>query len=66
MREVVYSIHNNQIEVKMWLLSDAIKKIVGFHLLCGDKTSVPEVENQCTAIREGNEIASEPIRLWRI
>ena len=55
MKEVVASIHKNELVGRRWLLSYALMEIVVIYLLFCDQSVVHEVDQRCAYIKENNE-----------
>ena len=55
MKEVVASIHKNELVGRRWLLSYALMEIVVIYLLFCDQSLVHEVDQRCAYIKENNE-----------
>ena len=55
MKEVVASIHKNELVGRRWLLSYALMEIVVIYLLFCDQSLVHEVDQRCAYIKENNQ-----------
>ena len=55
MKEVVASVHKNELVGRQWLLSDTVMDIVGLYLFCCDQSAMTEVDKRWSEIKYYNE-----------
>ena len=63
MKEVVASVHKNELVGRRWLLSDAVMEIFGIYLFWCDQSAVAEVYQRCAEIKYDNENSVSSMRI---